>query len=89
MASAFKYSLIVSNFNAYNHAWEGLKINGQGKLIIRACDAHHMIILNDGSSTFISPSGLTNLVIDCLHCFSRFGDSSKPSRNSISMVTFR
>jgi len=61
MVSVFKYSL-VGNFNVHNHAWRGLKIDDE--LITRACNAYHMIILNDGSSTFVSFSGLTNLVID-------------------------
>jgi len=63
-ASSYKYSLIIGDFNAHHQAWGDTRVDGQGDAIVRACDAHGMIILNDGLPTFISSSGHATSTID-------------------------
>jgi len=62
--STYKYSLIVGDFNAHHHAWGDLRVDRQGDVIMRACDTPSLIILNDGSPTFISSSGHASSNID-------------------------
>jgi len=68
--SSYKYSLIVGDFNAHHHAWGDPRTDGQGDAILRACDAHNLIIMNDGAPTFLSSSGNSTSTID-LSIFSR------------------
>jgi len=63
-ASSHKYSLIIGDFNAHHQAWGDSRVDGQGDAIVRACDTHNMIILNDGLPTFISSSGQASSTID-------------------------
>jgi len=62
--STSKYSLVLSDFNANHHAWDDLRIDGQYEFVIRAYNAHGMVILNEGSSNFISFSGSASSTID-------------------------
>jgi len=41
-----------------------LRVDCQGDVIMRACNAHSLIVLNDGSPTFISSSGHASSNID-------------------------
>jgi len=63
-ASAHKYSLILGDFNAHHQVWSDDKIDEQGDAIVRACDAHNLIIQNDGLLTFIFSSGRARTTID-------------------------
>jgi len=62
--SSYKYILVVGDLNAHHHAWGDPRMDCQGDAIMRACDAHSMVVINDGSSTFISSSGHASSVID-------------------------
>jgi len=64
VTASYKYSLIVGDFNAHHHSWGDSRIDGQGDAILRACDAHNLIILNDGAPTFLSSSGTSSSAID-------------------------
>jgi len=64
MTASYKYSLIVGDFNAHHHGWGDLRIDGQGDAILRACDAHNLVILNDGAPTFLSSTGTSSSAID-------------------------
>jgi len=67
-ASRYKYVIILGDFNAHHHAWGDSKIDGQGDSILRACDSHNLVIMNDGHSTFLSSSGHSSSVIDLSIC---------------------
>jgi len=62
--SAYKYLLILGDFNAHHQAWGDSRVNGQGDVIVRTCEAHDLIILNDGLCTFISSTGHASSTID-------------------------
>jgi len=71
--STYKYSLIIGDFNAHHQVWGDARIDGQGEAIVRACDAHNLIILNDGLPTFISSSGHASTTIDLSIASRNFG----------------
>jgi len=64
MASASKYVLLLGDLNAHHHAWGDTRVDRQGELILQACDDNQLIILNDGSPTFIASSGTFESTID-------------------------
>jgi len=67
-ATAYKYSLILGNFNAHHHVWGDTRVDGQGDAIVRASDAHNLIVLNNGSPTFISFSGYASSTMEFASC---------------------
>jgi len=54
MATTYKYSFILGDFNAHHHVWGDVNVDGQEDSIVRASDAYNFIIMNDGSPTFLS-----------------------------------
>jgi len=74
--SAYKYSLIIGDFNAHHQVWGDTRVDRQRDAIVRACDSHNLIILNDGLPTFISSSGHTSTTIDLSIASRDFGLAS-------------
>jgi len=68
VASGYKYVLILGDFNAHHLAWGDSRVDGQGEDILRACDAHNLVIMNDGHPTFLSSSGHFSSSIDLSIC---------------------
>jgi len=62
--SAYKYLLILGDFNAHHHAWGDPRVDQQGDVILRTCENYNFIILNDGLRTFISSTGQVSSTID-------------------------
>jgi len=52
---------------------EVTSVDGQGDAIVRACDAHNMIVLNDGLPTFISSLSQASSTIDLSIASRNFG----------------
>jgi len=44
----------VGDFNAHHSDWEDQRTDLQGEYISRACEDYHLVIMNDGSPTFMS-----------------------------------
>jgi len=63
-ALAHKYVLFVGNFNAHHSDWEDQKTDPQGEHISRTCEDHHLVMMNDGSPTFLSPPNFSFSIID-------------------------
>jgi len=51
-----KYVLFVGDFNVHYSDWEDHRTDSQGEHISWACEAFHLVIINDGSPTFLSSS---------------------------------
>jgi len=45
MASAFKYAMLVADFNAHHYAWGDGRIDHQGDLVLQVCDNYQMVLL--------------------------------------------
>jgi len=63
-ATTHKYVLFLGDFNAHHSDWENSKTDIQGERISQACDAHHLVIMNDGSPTFQPSPNVAPSVID-------------------------
>jgi len=64
MASTFEYALLLGDFNAHHHAWGNARVDHHEEFILHAYDDYQMVLLNDGSSTFISFAGTTVSTVD-------------------------
>jgi len=63
--SAYKYSLIIGDFNAHHQVWGDTRVDRQRDAIVRACDSHNLIILNDGLLSS-PPRAILVLLLTCL-----------------------
>jgi len=71
--SASKYALIIGDFNAHHQVWGDIRVGGQRDAIVSACEAHNIIVLNDGLPTFISSSDQASSTIDLSIASRNFG----------------
>jgi len=63
-ASTHKYVLFVGDFNARHSDWEDLRTDQQGEYISKTCEYCHLVIMNDGSLTFMSSPNVSSSIID-------------------------
>jgi len=62
--STQKYVLFVGDFNAHHSDWEDQRTDLQGEYISRACEDYYLVIMNDGSPTFIYAPNVSSSTID-------------------------
>jgi len=62
--STYKYAILLGDFNAHHTAWDDGRQNRSGEYIYRNLETFGVVIMNDGSSTYISPPGASSSVID-------------------------
>lgn len=60
--------MILGDFNAHHRAWGSSRDDPRGRAIMRICEKYDLIVLNDGSDTYIS--GQRRTAIDLSLCSS-------------------
>jgi len=64
LSSSYKYVIFLSDFNARHSDWHDFRTDSQGENISRACDAFGLVVLNNGSPTFLSSPNFSSSIID-------------------------
>jgi len=60
-----KYAILVDDFiNAHHPAWDDGRQNRSGEYIFRNLETFNVVILNDGTSTYIPSPGSSSSIID-------------------------
>jgi len=63
-ALTHKFVLFVGDFNAHHSDWEDTRTDLQGEHISKACEDCRLVIMNDGSPTFMSSPSVSSSIID-------------------------
>jgi len=62
--STHKYAILLGDFNSHHSTWDDGRQNRSGEYIFRNLETFNVVILNDGTNTYISPPGASSSTID-------------------------